>query len=271
MNNPPLYCIRTDAVLIHPALPGFPLTGAPAMCSAADAPTANFMVATALAPIHWPTILSLWAIKQPRRAHIWPLRALLHLYLMLSLPHIISVEPGPSLDVIANNHDLTYENLLDQSTHYVGNFWVRTPEMLLLSMRRVKEHGIPNLLRALTQVALHADKTHDTQIARGFANSMITLITQLQTHVREDTLPSINLSRRRAGIIERALHVAVHNAAPGVHAYLGDPTTITARALSPSLSSDKVNVANQRAALGETLGAAIQQLTAPSAALGTLG
>lgn len=266
----PLYCIRTDAVLIHPGLPGFPITGAPTVCAAPNAPTANFVVATALAPIHWPTILSLWGIKQPRRAHIWPLRALLHLYLMLSLPHIISVEPGPSLETVARNHELTYENLLDQSTHYVGNFWVRIPEMLLLSMRRVKEPGIPNMLRALTQTALQADTLHGTQVARGFADSMITLITQLQARVTKGTLLSINLSRRRAGIIERALHVAVHNAAPGVHAYLGDPTTITARTLTPSLSSDKVNVANQKAALGETLGHALQELTTPGRTPSTL-
>ena len=266
MTSLPLYCIRTDAVLIHPGLPGFPITGAPTMCSAPDAPPASFVVATALAPIHWPTILSLWAIKQPRRAHIWPLRALLHLYLMLSLQHDIFLEPGPDLDTINSSREATYEALLDQTTHYVGNFWIRVPEMVLLALRRVKEPGIPNMLRALVTTAQQADAQHGTDTARSFAEQLITLITQLQTHVRENTLASINLTRRRVGIIERALHVAVHNAAPGVHKYLDDSATITARALAltPSLSGDKRIVASQKVALAETLGPALAALTKPA-------
>lgn len=203
MPNPthkPLYIMRTDAVLIHPALPGFPILNPPRMAAKPDSRHAQFVVGLAIKPISWPGILSWYGIKQPNRARIWPLRALLHLYLMVSLRHKISEYPGPSVDFINAHPEATYQSLLDSGAHYMGNFWPRFTEMLLLALKGVKEQNIHPMISTLLDSAANED--YRSEVLDKFSEAL----QQVRAHVQTGSHVDVGLTRRRAGIIERALH-----------------------------------------------------------------
>ena len=214
----PLYLIRTDAVLIHPSLPGFPITHPPRMAATPDSPRARFITATALAPISWPGILAWYGLKQPQRHHVWPLRALLHIYLMVSLRHTVGEEPGASLQHIHAYPTESYSTLLGSGTHYVGNFWSRIPEMLLLALSKAKEPMVGTITHALMTTALAHDATHHWQASQDFSEQITRLVTQLQSALDAPdsaaALTLFGLTRRRAGVIERALINALRLASP---------------------------------------------------------
>ena len=263
----PLYCIRTDAVLLHPGLPGLPITRPPTVAAAPDSPNAQFVVATALPPIDWPTVLSWYSIKQPRRAHIWPLRALLHLYLMVSLRHLLDLDAGPSLQYITDNKQLTYPQLMDQCTHFVGNFWLRAPDMILLALSKAKEPMIPVILQELVGAAQRADKRNGTTAAQALAEAMTTLSLSMQTMitnpvVTQPQMLAMGLTRRRVGILERSLIDAVRMATPGSRSTLSMLSRGTPLTPISSVVENRI-LTQHKATTKSTFGEAFVGLTQP--------
>lgn len=249
----PLYSIRPDAVLIHHHLPGFPITNPPTVVAALNSPTADFMVATALPPVNWPGMLSWYGISQPRRAHIWSIRALLHLYLLLAAHRDIGEEGGESVPYIRGNPHIDYKTLVDQGTHYVGNFVSRTPEMLLIALHKAKENQIQPILFTLMSVAQASDKTYDSGTVPEFVEHLQATAAVIRTAVSTNTLLAMELTRRRAGIIERAIYATVR---------LAHPERPDKRPITP-MSHDVKHISLHKNSLQDTVGPGLAALSKP--------
>ena len=212
--NEPLYTIRTDAVLIHPALFGIPIINPPKMCARTDSPNAQFAIATVVPPLDWMRVLSWYGISQPRRGHVWPLRALLHLYLLAHTHHGIRETPGPSLTRLTEDSHVRYTELLEER-HPVQNFWVRFPEMLLMALIPLKEQHIKTVLAALLSVP-------PREVLDQMGDQYKRFLLLIQEYLVPGSINTVNATRavylqpllfprpktlttRRAGIIERTV------------------------------------------------------------------
>lgn len=197
-----LYAIRSDCVLIHSSLPAIPITDPPSITLSPDNADAVFVVARAVPPVSWFGVLSWYGIRQPRAAHIWPLRALLHLYLMIGTRHLALERDPEHLAAITDAPDHPYETLLGRGCHF-AYFWSRIPEMLLLALDRVKEQHLPTVVSALLKAA-HPDYRID------LSAPLFTAVQIMREHVLLDSKDPRRqkyprLTDRRAGMIERAL------------------------------------------------------------------
>ena len=247
----PLYLIRTDAVLIHPSLPGFPIVNPPRMAAAPHSTHSDFIVGLTIPPISWPGTLSWYGCKQAHRAHIWPLRALLHLYLLVSTHQGVLEQPGSSLEFIYAHPDTNYQTLLDSGAHYVGNFWSRIPEMTLLALSIAKEPMVPAIIKALMSAAIANDRAYGSGATLDFSQQLTYLVERIQATLNTpgaEALPLMGLTRRRAGVLERALISALRAASPN--------PTITYSIPTPTLPKTSTNrmLTEHRTASKQTLG-----------------
>lgn len=252
----PLYSIRPDAVLIHPYLPGFPLTNPPTVVAALGSPSADFLVASALPPVDWHGVLSWYGIRQPRRAHIWSIRALLHLYLLLAAHRDVGDEGGISLTYIHEHPKASYQSLLDEGTHYVGNFWTKAPEMLLLALHSAKENHVARILQTLLLVAERSDKDYDSGTVQALLNALRSTHTIVREAVAKNILPALQLTRRRAGIIERGLADTIRRSFPEFN-----PGALPR--VAPAMSHDPKHIALHKTSMTAVVGPALEALTRP--------
>lgn len=202
----PLYAIRADAVLIHPTLPGISITNPPPVVADSDSLHADFFVATVVPAIDWLGMLSWYGISQPRRNHIWPVRALLHIYLMLHTRKdlLAETEAQETFLFLFNNPDTSYARALESGNHAMLGFWPRIPEMLVLALSAAKEPAVPHMVNALLSICT------DDLVRDEFRKHLEDAMGILARHIHNDKLADLNISRRRAGVLERAFrHGAV--------------------------------------------------------------
>lgn len=198
MKHEHLYSITRTAVLIHPSLPGFPLVDTPVVVG-----ESVFPVATVLPPLSWSHVLRYFGIKQPRRGHIWPLRALLHLYLMVATRHHQLERDDASFRAIAAERGTSYPELLDQN-HYFANFWPRLPEIIVLATTRMKEPQIGPVLAALHQT-IHPDHRDE------FEGELQQLLVILRAYLSPKGAPAEagstvrNMAKRHAQVLQKRI------------------------------------------------------------------
>lgn len=196
------YSFSPDSVLIHPALPAIRITAPPKGLRINPDAALSWVVAGRVAPINWQMVCSWYGVTQIRRNQLWPMRALLHAYLLCALHHVVRPSDSPRYREMVADMTGSYESWLERPEAPVfTDFWHHMPRMILLAMTALRENHIVTVINALLATI---DPTRTEMLLDQFR-----VLREEMAREHSPQLEGLLITKRRRGIIDRALFRAI--------------------------------------------------------------